>query len=523
MPSLADVRSQYPQYNDMSDGQLADALYRKFYSDMDRTTFDQKVGLKAAPVVETPRGEERGGLALRSFEGGMAAGAQQTTPDMEAHRGSYLGRATTNELDEEMYIDAQGVPQPTDKNKHVVLTDLSDGVRKVFARSAKTDEGPLEGISRILAPGLATGPVTMRAAKGAATFVPKPAAEVPSAAQLEKSYRDTLYGPVVSGAKLKPEASNRVVDQVTDRLNADLYDPEFPAFKTVRRLQTDAPTEDALRRQFDPTYNFKPGAPKSFHDVEIARQRLSEGSKGIPGADKSASGRAAGYIDEALAGFTQADAATGDIPAAQKAMEGAREEYRAAQLAKALDKRLHRADLKADITGGDSVGTKLKSSVEQFLASPDARGIPQGQRDILEKFVRGTAGERTAEWVANKMRGLYGVGAGVLTGDLSGAAIPAAGIGINRLMGRITTKQADKLSELFRTNTPLGRRMASQLDDWNKTVEEAHTKPTARNVSRLIIATRNLSNNLKDADIAISPNELLRSIQGTSPAKTEEE
>jgi hypothetical protein len=94
MPSLADVRSQYPQYNDMSDGQLADALYRKFYSDMDRTTFDQKVGLKAAPVVETPRGEERGGLALRSFEGGMAAGAQQTTPDMEAHRGSWTRRCT---------------------------------------------------------------------------------------------------------------------------------------------------------------------------------------------------------------------------------------------------------------------------------------------------------------------------------------------------------------------------------------------------------------------------------------------
>lgn len=49
MATLAEIRAQYPQYGDLSDQQLADSMYRKFYSDMDRATFDQKIGLVAAP------------------------------------------------------------------------------------------------------------------------------------------------------------------------------------------------------------------------------------------------------------------------------------------------------------------------------------------------------------------------------------------------------------------------------------------------------------------------------------------
>lgn len=45
MPTLAEVRQQYPQYSDMSDDALANALHSKFYSDMPRGEFDKKIGL----------------------------------------------------------------------------------------------------------------------------------------------------------------------------------------------------------------------------------------------------------------------------------------------------------------------------------------------------------------------------------------------------------------------------------------------------------------------------------------------
>lgn len=50
MAGLDDFRAQYPQYNDMPDTKLADALYSKFYSDMPRDQFDAKIG----PISDPP-------------------------------------------------------------------------------------------------------------------------------------------------------------------------------------------------------------------------------------------------------------------------------------------------------------------------------------------------------------------------------------------------------------------------------------------------------------------------------------
>ena len=60
MTTLTEIRNQYPQYADMPDDVLANALYKKFYSDIPRAEFDSKVGLKPAqapaqaPVSQTP-------------------------------------------------------------------------------------------------------------------------------------------------------------------------------------------------------------------------------------------------------------------------------------------------------------------------------------------------------------------------------------------------------------------------------------------------------------------------------------
>lgn len=50
MPTIAEVRQQYPQYSDMSDADLAGALYKKFYSDMPRDEFDKRIGIAQSPA-----------------------------------------------------------------------------------------------------------------------------------------------------------------------------------------------------------------------------------------------------------------------------------------------------------------------------------------------------------------------------------------------------------------------------------------------------------------------------------------
>lgn len=50
MTTLQEIRQQYPQYKDVPDAALADALHQKFYSDVPREKFDQALGLTAAPA-----------------------------------------------------------------------------------------------------------------------------------------------------------------------------------------------------------------------------------------------------------------------------------------------------------------------------------------------------------------------------------------------------------------------------------------------------------------------------------------
>lgn len=60
MPTIADVRQKYPQYQDMSDTDLASAIHRKFYSDMPEADFNAKIGLSqpAAPApVAAPQAD----------------------------------------------------------------------------------------------------------------------------------------------------------------------------------------------------------------------------------------------------------------------------------------------------------------------------------------------------------------------------------------------------------------------------------------------------------------------------------
>ena len=44
--NLAEIRAKYPQYKDVDDTRLADALYQKYYPHADRREFDARVGLK---------------------------------------------------------------------------------------------------------------------------------------------------------------------------------------------------------------------------------------------------------------------------------------------------------------------------------------------------------------------------------------------------------------------------------------------------------------------------------------------
>ena len=67
---LAEFRSKYPQYNDLSDRQLADALHAKHYSDIPKDEFDRRIGLPPAKPATDPARIPKRRTALHRFMGG---------------------------------------------------------------------------------------------------------------------------------------------------------------------------------------------------------------------------------------------------------------------------------------------------------------------------------------------------------------------------------------------------------------------------------------------------------------------
>jgi hypothetical protein len=70
MATLAEIRAQHPEYNDLSDQDLAGALYKKFYSDMPQDQFNQKIGLGAAvPAAPATPQDGNSGIVPQGLSG----------------------------------------------------------------------------------------------------------------------------------------------------------------------------------------------------------------------------------------------------------------------------------------------------------------------------------------------------------------------------------------------------------------------------------------------------------------------
>lgn len=54
--TIQDVRAKYPQYSDLSDEQLADGLYQKYYADMPREDFNARIGLSSGDSALSAQG-----------------------------------------------------------------------------------------------------------------------------------------------------------------------------------------------------------------------------------------------------------------------------------------------------------------------------------------------------------------------------------------------------------------------------------------------------------------------------------
>lgn len=234
MATIAEIRQQYPQYNDLSDTQLADSFHSKFYADIPKDQFYSQLGIKEkvpAPEVSTmERMFGAGSPIARTLKGAVVdpalavnqmlantglfgqdvkTGANQLVRNVEA--ATTAGRERVGSTGFDPYQLLGGVVSPVNKLVGVAQapTAAAAGLAPLLTRSASTGAA-LAALQPVAAPdeqfatkkleqmatGAVLGPLVEGGVKGIGSLADKLKGLTPSGRQeyLRKNLNE-LAGP----------------------------------------------------------------------------------------------------------------------------------------------------------------------------------------------------------------------------------------------------------------------------------------------------------------------------------------
>lgn len=188
---------------------------------------------------------------------------------------------------------------------------------------------------------------------------------------------------------------------------------------------------------------------------------------------------------------------------------------------------MERARLRAGQPSGE-IGTAVRSEM-RALERQGTEGLTEAEQEVLRRIHGGTYTRNMLERLGRLDPTRGGVlmpalqaGAAYATGGQS-LWTAAAGWAARHLANRLTLRDANRLAELIQSRTPETMRISGPMQEWSVAAQRLQQDPSPLNLSKAILTSRNFANNLKDFDINISVNELLRAIQGTGPARSDED
>lgn len=96
MITISEIRKKYPQYDDLSDEQLADSLHKKYYSDMPKDEFISKIAMQKQPPDQKSNSlvEALSGIGNLGF--GLGKGVAQGVSDFGISAANLIPQAAEN-------------------------------------------------------------------------------------------------------------------------------------------------------------------------------------------------------------------------------------------------------------------------------------------------------------------------------------------------------------------------------------------------------------------------------------------
>lgn len=345
--------------------------------------------------------------------------------------------------------------------------------------------------------------------KGLPVRTPPPEAVTPTIQELKTAAKAGYQSPEVTDLAIKPNTLTEFAQATKTALNKEGYD-ETPAvakgtFAILDKIEK-APEGAVVTGQ-----NLL-SLKKTFGNAA-----KEVGADGQPTANAAAAKQAMKAVDEFMGNIAEKDIISGSPASALSTLKTANANYSAAKTAEGIDRKVIQAENRAAAThSGQNVANTVRQRLATVMNGPEFARFKPDEQAMIRQIVQGTPTANAVRFVGKLLGGGGGLGAitsatigGYATGG-PGAVAPVIGFALNALSNRMTLNQAAKLSEAIRSRAPL----ANAMNDFGAKAVEFQTAQTPRSVSAAMIAARNLSSNLKDAGITMSPADIMRSLVG---------
>lgn len=360
-----------------------------------------------------------------------------------------LGELPKPQTDTEKYLHSIGSFAPALVGGPESLA-LKIGTRMVAPGVASEAAGQMaegtgyEPLARVA--GALGGAVGASKLASAAT-APK-AAAVPTAAE-NAALKSGYQGPATKTLEINPTYAEKVADTAAANLQRQKFSVKDPETATVYSL-----LEDLKKPEF--------GATHRMADFDNTRRRLNE-IAGSEGSGANAAQQAIRTIDAATLRIPSSAVVAGDARAAAKELFDARKaaavEFRDKKIMSVLEKAANTAS--ATHSGGN-LENEIYKQVRTMLNNPrqHLRGWTAEEKDALRAVLPGHGANALRR--AGKMMG-GGGGLGQLASGAAGTAmfgpagmiaLPALGLGLNKLGSTMATNRLNNVSDTLRARSP---------------------------------------------------------------------
>lgn len=492
MPSIAEVRSQFPQYEDLSDQQLADALYGKFYSDIPRSEFDAKIGLTVQPVE--PDGNVVAEYASQGISGfneglGNILGFPVDLTTMGLNAGimgiNALGGSLpqiTNPVGGSDFLKSTILaptiaPESDDAGQQVVrrigeeLGAMAVPGMGPVARSAMPlrtlgselgitlGSGTGAAIAEQLVPDGPLAPVAEFAGQVAGGFGP---------ASVANLLRRPASPPTIDALRTEKNAAYRDAESVGATYSPQNYDDMLTGLAQDVTAAHISPTRHARAASFIQDMLSRRGKPMSLTEIDQLRQEVRRDL--ITPSYTNQEAAADAFFGDMI--LDRIDEMIATVPDASQAMLKARQANTTLRKSELVEEAITKAVRRTESTGsGGNINNAIRQNIRQILDNPKRRrAFSKEEIDAMEELVKQGRMENFLRLVGklspsgNGLMAALGIGGTMINPAIGGISL--GGAVAKALADRGTVNKATQLQNRVArgapASTPLPTR--NQLD-----------------------------------------------------------